>query len=76
MMKHNRNSVPDSLQQLLDRIAPKTADRKHEIVDLLHDEQPSKSQQIQSTYTHCIWWEGCYYCRDKDQQWQRVQCFM
>lgn len=70
------NSVPEPLQKKLNEIAAQLADRKSEVVDLLSDEQPTKSRQVEMSYTKCMWWEGCYYCQDESQQWHRVKCFL
>jgi hypothetical protein len=69
-------SVSEALQQTLDDIAARTDDRKDEIVDLLSDEQPSKSRMVDMAYTQCIWWEGCYYCQDESRRWYQVKCFI
>jgi hypothetical protein len=31
---------------------------------------------VEQSYRQCIWWEGCYYCQDDQQNWHRVQCFL
>lgn len=72
----DHNSVPESLQKKLNELAAHLADRKNEVVDLLGDEQPTKSRQVEMSYTKCMWWEGCYYCQDEAQQWHRVKCFL
>lgn len=69
--------LPESLQKLLDEsLENQSIDRKEEIVELLSDEQPSKSRQVDMAYVQCTWWEGCYYCKDENQQWHRVKCFL
>lgn len=70
------NSVPEALQKTLNEVASKLADRKGEVVDLLGNEQPSKSRIVDQTYVRCTWWEGCYYCQDEEQQWHRIKCFL
>jgi hypothetical protein len=75
-VKQDHNAVPASLQKTLDEIALKHADRKHEVVELLGGEQPTKSRQVDLAYSQCTWWEGCYYCRDESKQWHRVKCFI
>jgi hypothetical protein len=70
------NSVSESLQKTLNEIAARSADQKDEVVDLLSDEQPSKSRLVDMTYNQCIWWEGCYYCQDDSQSWYQVKCFI
>ena len=70
------NGVPDSLQKKLDAFADRITDRKTEIVDLLSNEQPTKSRQVEMSYTRCTWWEGCYYCQDEQKRWHRVKCFI
>lgn len=72
----SQNSVSPSLQKILNEVAAKLTDRKDEVVNLLSNEQPSKSRQVELTYTRCMWWEGCYYCQDENQQWYRVKCFI
>jgi hypothetical protein len=69
-------SVSEALQQTLDDIAARTDDRKDEVVDLLSDEQPSKSRMVDMAYSQCIWWEGCYYCQDESRRWYQVKCFI
>ncbi len=70
------NAVPEALQQTLNTIAATMTDRKDEVVDLLCDEQPAKSRQVDMSYVRCTWWEGCYYCQDEVKQWHRVKCFI
>ncbi|GAB4377682.1 MAG: hypothetical protein Kow00121_27830 [Elainellaceae cyanobacterium] len=69
------NLVSEALQKTLDDVAEKMADRKEEVVDLLSDEQPTKSRQVDLSYVRCMWWEGCYYCQDEQNRWHRVKCF-
>lgn len=68
--------VPEKLQTTLDEISDQLADRKDEIVDLLSDEQPSKSRLVDLSYDQCTWWEGCYYCKDSNNRWHQVKCFI
>lgn len=75
-MTRNNTLVPQSLQKTLDDLVIQLGDRKNEIVDLLSNEQPSKSRLVDLSYKQCIWWEGCYYCQDEDQQWHRIKCFI
>jgi hypothetical protein len=70
------NAVSEALQQTLNVVAETMADRKNEIVNLLGDEQPTKSRHVDVAYTRCTWWEGCYYCQDEARQWHRVKCFI
>ncbi|MBD1852116.1 hypothetical protein [Leptolyngbya sp. FACHB-711] len=70
------NLTEHSLQKTLDAAAAKTIDRKQEIVALLSDEQPRKSREVEQSYRQCIWWEGCYYCQDEQQNWHQVKCFL
>lgn len=73
---NQNNLVSESLQTTLNEIALQLADRKDEVVDLLSDEQPSKSRLVDLSYVQCTWWEGCYYCQDEAKQWYRVKCFI
>jgi hypothetical protein len=66
----------ESLQTMLNEVASQLADRKDEVVNLLSDEQPSKSRLVDLAYVQCTWWEGCYYCQDDQRQWHRVKCFI
>lgn len=72
----NINSISEALEKTLNELVAQLGDRKGEIVELLNDEQPSKSRLVDLSYTQCTWWEGCYYCRDEAQQWHRVKCFL
>lgn len=27
------------------------------------------------SYDLCIWWNGCYYCRDQQGVWAQIKCF-
>lgn len=72
----NSNLVSAALQKTLDEVAGRISDRKDEIVDLLSNEQPAKSRQVDLSYTRCTWWEGCYYCQDELKQWHRIKCFI
>ncbi|NJN88562.1 MAG: hypothetical protein HC881_22600 [Leptolyngbyaceae cyanobacterium SL_7_1] len=65
----------EELQEQLNQMAAKASDRKDELVDLLNEEQPTKSRLVDSAYSQCTWWEGCYYCQDQDLKWYRVKCF-
>ncbi|MBF1999115.1 MAG: hypothetical protein IGS38_00150 [Synechococcales cyanobacterium M58_A2018_015] len=70
------NRILDPLQQTLDQLAAELENRKDEVVELLSNEQPSKSRQVELTYAQCIWWEGCYYCKDHTHHWHRIKCFV
>jgi hypothetical protein len=70
------NLVPESLQKTLNELVDQLGDRKNEVVDLLSDEQPSKSRMVDMSYVQCTWWEGCYYCQDESKRWHRVKCFI
>lgn len=76
MLQVDDNAVPEFLQKTLDGVASQLADRKNEVVDLLSDEQPAKSRQVDMAYEQCVWWEGCYYCQDGSGIWHRVKCFI
>lgn len=73
----NQNTlVAESLQTTLNEVASQLADRKDEVVNLLSDEQPSKSRLVDLSYVQCTWWEGCYYCQDEAKRWHLVKCFL
>ena len=44
------------------------ADRKDEVATLLN------SERCLSFYNACIWWDGCYYCKDENHSWYCVKC--
>lgn len=75
-MTRNNTLVPEPLKETLDDLVAQLDNRKNEVVNLLSDEQPSKSRLVDLSYTQCIWWEGCYYCQDEDKQWHRIKCFI
>jgi hypothetical protein len=75
-VKRSETAISEVLQTKLDEVSQQLDDRKDEIVELLSDEQPSKSRMVDVSYTQCTWWEGCYYCRDESKQWHRVKCFV
>jgi hypothetical protein len=61
--------VPDELQKTLDREARNpSSDRKNEIANLLN------SDRFIADYDACIWWNGCYYCKDDDSNWYCIKC--
>ena len=74
-MKTVYTLVSPTLQETLNRVAVRLSDRKEEVVELLSDEQPSKSRLVELSYMQCTWWEGCYYCQDENRQWHQVKCF-
>lgn len=69
--------VSPETQQMLNWLTRRaTNDRKDEVVELLSNDEPAKSQIVDSTFTNCTWFDGCYYCQDENQQWYRVKCFI
>lgn len=76
LASHGR-TLSEFLSQILDQAAAmQPTDRKDEIVELLSNEQPTKSRLVDQAYNQCTWWEGCYYCQDETQQWHQVKCFI
>lgn len=74
-MQKSYTLVSPELQAKLNQVAATIEDRKGEVVEMLSDEQPSKSRLVEMSYDQCIWWEGCYYCQDENLQWHQVKCF-
>lgn len=70
MMKNNQlERVSDELQKTLDLEARNpSADRKDEVANLLN------SQRFLDDYDACIWWNGCYYCKDESNNWYCIKC--
>lgn len=61
--------VSEKLQNTLNQEASKlSTDRKDEVATLLN------SERFVSSYSACIWWDGCYYCQDERNDWYCVKC--
>jgi hypothetical protein len=61
--------VSDKLQTTLNKEARNpSADRKDEVATLLN------SERFVASYNACIWWDGCYYCKDEDNYWYCIRC--
>jgi hypothetical protein len=61
--------VSDQLQQTLDReVSKPLSDRRDEVATLMN------SERLVATYNACIWWDGCYYCKDDMNSWYCVKC--
>jgi hypothetical protein len=66
---YNLEPVSDQLQKTLNQEARKLAsDRKDEVATLLN------SASFVSSYNACIWWDGCYYCKDENNSWYCIKC--
>ena len=61
--------VSEKLQKTLERESrnPST-DRRDEVATLLN------SERLVSYYNACVWWNGCYYCKDDMGSWYCVKC--
>lgn len=61
--------VSDNLKNTLEQEARKaSSDRRDEVANLLH------SQRVVASYNACVWWNGCYYCKDDTDSWYCVKC--
>jgi hypothetical protein len=61
--------VSDTLQKTLNQeVGKPSADRKDEVATLLN------SRRFVSSYNACVWWDGCYYCKDESGNWYCVRC--
>ncbi|NEP08684.1 MAG: hypothetical protein F6K14_00155 [Symploca sp. SIO2C1] len=66
---YHLDPVSEELHKILDQEAHKpTADKKDEVATLLN------SERFVSTYDTCIWWDGCYYCQDENDNWYCIRC--
>jgi len=61
--------VSEELQRTLELEARRvSANRKDEVATLLN------SERYLSSYKACIWWDGCYYCKDDHNDWYCIRC--
>lgn len=61
--------VSEELQRTLEQEASRvSANRKDEVATLLN------SERCLSSYKACIWWDGCYYCKDDNNDWYCIRC--
>ncbi len=61
--------VSGNLQNTLEHEACRiAADRKDEVAVLLN------SERLLDMYETCVWWDGCYYCKDDKEFWYCVKC--
>lgn len=61
--------VSEKLKNTLEQEARKTSsDRRDEVASLLH------SERVVASYNACVWWNGCYYCKDDTDSWYCVKC--
>ncbi|MDX2272546.1 MAG: hypothetical protein NW237_11465 [Cyanobacteriota bacterium] len=68
---HSQAQVSSDLQAQLDRLSQQhQRDCKAEIAEQLSE----VSQLID--YDVCLWWDGCYYCRNEVGVWEQVRCFL
>lgn len=69
MQTYPLECVSDELQITLDQEASKAStDRKDEVATLIN------SERFVSAYETCIWWDGCYYCKDEKSTWYCIRC--
>jgi hypothetical protein len=61
--------VPDDLKERLEQelIKPES-DRRDDVADLMN------SERFVAAYEACIWWDGCYYCKDGSGAWYCIRC--
>lgn len=62
--------VPSELQKTLSLLASKknVVDKTDEVAALFN------SASFVSSYETCIWWDGCYYCKDGNGDWYCIKC--
>ncbi len=66
---HALEPVSEELRQTLEQEASQaSADRRDEVATLLNSERSVAS------YNACIWWDGCYYCKDESGKWYCIRC--
>lgn len=47
---------------------PSAEDRRDDVADLMN------SENFVAAYDACVWWDGCYYCRDAKGHWYQIRC--
>lgn len=69
--------APQEIQDTLNQLTHQgiMRDRKDEVVELLTINEPMKSWLVESNFTCCAWFDGCYYCKDDQNNWHQVKCF-
>lgn len=60
------DEIKTRLEQELSK--PSAEDRRDDVADLMH------SESFVAGYDACVWWDGCYYCRDASGHWYQVRC--
>ncbi|MGP1383297.1 MAG: hypothetical protein ACTS2F_07015 [Thainema sp.] len=62
--------VSDELKSRLEQELrkPSAEDRRDDVADLMN------SENFVAGYDACVWWDGCYYCRDANGQWYQIRC--
>lgn len=64
------NPVADELQETLDLLTDQVAaESLQEVINLINDRSPIFSSEVGSSFQTCTWWDGDYYCQDKNWQW-------
>lgn len=64
------NLVADELQETLDLLTEQVAaESLPEVVGLINKRSPMLSSEVSSSFQTCTWWDGDYYCQDKNWQW-------
>ncbi len=66
---HQLERVSESLRNTLEQETRQaSSDRRDEVASLLH------SERVVASYNACVWWNGCYYCKDDSGSWYCVKC--
>jgi hypothetical protein len=62
--------VPADLKARLNQEVKKThvQDRRSDVASLMN------SERFVTEYDACVWWDGCYYCRDERGSWYQIRC--
>jgi len=69
-MAQINTEISSELQAQLDQVAQKLShDCKDELAEQIGYANPLFG------YERCIWWQGCYYCRDQQGNWAQIKCF-
>ncbi len=70
MTSSNTSLISTELEQRLNWLADHTArNEKDTVIEQLGDASHLLSYDV------CTWWDGCYYCRDQQGEWQQIKCF-
>ncbi|MEN9205720.1 MAG: hypothetical protein Q6J68_04940 [Thermostichales cyanobacterium SZTDM-1c_bins_54] len=68
-MASTHPKVSRDVQQLLEQLL---AEHPHSCLEELGD--AIGNWKLLADYDFCLWWQGCYYCRDPQGDWKQITC--